>query len=116
MVWRSVAAAFVSTALLACEDDTATAPSPLDRHAADLVYLLPTHDPEIRHTVDESTWTIEILVMRGSAEDLAEIACWLGMEMFSAFGGWTMVAKNETTSEEHRCQVKKAPTGPLRLL
>jgi hypothetical protein len=116
MVWRSVAAAVVSTALLACEDDTTAAPSPLDRHAADLVYLLPTHDPEIRHTVDESTSTIEILVMRGSAEDLAEIACRLGMDMFSAFAGWTMVAKNETTGEEHRCQVKKASTGPFRLL
>jgi hypothetical protein len=50
MVWRLVAAAVVSTVLLACEDDMATPPSPLDRHAADLVYLLPTRDPEIRHT------------------------------------------------------------------
>jgi hypothetical protein len=55
-------------------------------------------------------------VVRGSAEDLAEIACWLGVEMFSAFEGWTMVAKNETTGEEHRCQVKMASSGPLRLL
>jgi hypothetical protein len=76
--------------------------SKLDRMADDMVYLLPSHDPGIRHRLDVQTSTIEIFVRRGSAEDLAEIACWLGMELFS-FEGWTMVAENESSGEVHSC-------------